>query len=828
MPINDDLQQQLIRDLLIESAEGLDRFDREMLVLEQGQGTPDTLNIIFRVIHTIKGTAGCLGLTKIESVAHVGENLLDALRAGKLTPHPEMITTLLSYADALRAMLRCLEVDGNEGTADYSSLLAQLQELQAGRSAGAAAPAGPAAPTGPAAWGLFAEDAPEPAAAPAPASAAPVAAEDPAPVAASVPAVASVSAAPDAGFAAESSAEPVPAAAPVAAASAPRSAPAKPNGPAEPSAERESSRAPSVSDGAIRVDVGQLDKLMNLVGELVLARNQIVQFTNQAQDSTFTNASQRLNIITTELQESVMKTRMQPIGNIWAKFPRVVRDVAHELGKRVQLIMEGNETELDRTIIEAIKDPLTHIVRNAIDHGIETPEARRSAAKPDEGMLILRAFHEGGQVNIEIMDDGRGINVARVKQKAVEKGLIQPDHAARMSDREAFNLIFLPGFSTAEKVTNVSGRGVGMDVVKTNIEKIGGSVDLLSDAGRGTTIKIKIPLTLAIIPALIVSSGGERFAIPQVSLVELVRLEGDQARRGIEMLYGAPVHRLRGQLLPLCYLNRELDLANLARPLAGAASVGLTAAGDVSPPATDGASADDGAVNIVVLQADGRQFGLIVDDINDTEEIVVKPLAKQLKSITCFAGATIMGDGQVALILDVLGLAQHANIVSEIRDRGRVEASRGDGPASHRQTLLLFEVGVDGRMAVPLSTVARLEEFPRTQVERSGRQEVVQYRGQILPLIRVSDFLGGPASAAAENDPMQVVVYSEQNRSVGLVVGRINDIVEEAVTVRRDASSQGILGSAVVQDRVTDLLDVPAIIRQADPSFYQTEPALRA
>ncbi len=798
MPINDDLQQQLIKDLLIESAEGLDRFDREMLVLEQGQGTPDTLNVIFRVIHTIKGTAGCLGLGKIESVAHVGENLLDALRAGKITPHPEMITTLLSYADALRAMLRSLEVDGNEGNADYGALLSRLQDLLTGRPSSAEAAAAPPAPPAPATWGLFADDLGDAGLA----VAAPPAADSARSVASGPSSASAPSPAPLAPAPAASAPPPPPAPAPAPAPAVRATAEAHP-------VERDGARAPSVSDGAIRVDVGQLDKLMNLVGELVLARNQIVQFTNQAQDSTFLNASQRLNIITTELQESVMKTRMQPIGNVWAKFPRVVRDVSHELGKRVQLVMEGNETELDRTIIEAIKDPLTHIVRNAIDHGIETPDVRRADGKPDEGMLILRAFHEGGQVNIEIMDDGRGINVARVKQKAVEKGLVQPDHAARMGDREAFNLIFLPGFSTAEKITNVSGRGVGMDVVKTNIEKIGGSVDVLSDDGRGTTIKIKIPLTLAIIPALIVTSGGERFAIPQVSLVELVRLEGTQAQRGIEMLYGAPVHRLRGHLLPLCYLNRELELS---------AGAPVTAGLPVSPTST-GTEAGDGAVNIVVLQADGRQFGLIVDEINDTEEIVVKPLGKQLKGITCFAGATIMGDGQVALILDVLGLAQHANIVTEIRDRGLVESVRGDGQSAARQTLLLFEVGRDGRMAVPLSTVARLEEFPRSQVERSGRQEVVQYRGQILPLIRVADFLGAP-SASAESDPMQVVVYAEQNRSVGLVVGRINDIVEESIAVRREAAGDGILGSAVIQNRVTDLLDVPSIIRRADPSFY--------
>jgi len=540
---------------------------------------------------------------------------------------------------------------------------------------------------------------------------------------------------------------------------------------------------------------------MNLVGELVLARNQIVQFTSQSQEPTLLSAAQRINTITTELQESVMKTRMQPIGNVWAKFPRIVHDMAQDLGKQVQLVMEGKSTDLDRTIIEAIKDPLTHLVRNAIDHGIETPAVRRAAGKPEQGTLRLRAFHEGGQVNIEILDDGHGIDIAKVKDKAVQRSLVTPDQATRMTDREVFNLIFLPGFSTAEKVTNVSGRGVGMDVVKTNIEKIGGSVDVLSELGRGTTLKIKIPLTLAIIPALIVTSGGERFAIPQVSLLELVRLEGQQARAGIETLYGSPIYRLRGQLLPLAYLNREFKLDAAADSAAGASA--------------------DAIVNIVVLQADGRQFGLIVDEINDTEEIVVKPLSKQLKGIACFAGATIMGDGRVALILDVLGIALHSNVIAEVREHAVADKGSAQDRADERQTLLLFDAGQNARMAIPLSMVARLEEFPRAQIERSGNQDVVQYRGKILPLIQVANYIPGAGAPLAQSDPLQVVVYSEGGRSVGLVVGKINDIVHEALTVKRNAAQNGILGSAVVQDKVTDLLDVVGVVRAADPAFYR-------
>jgi two-component system chemotaxis sensor kinase CheA len=548
-----------------------------------------------------------------------------------------------------------------------------------------------------------------------------------------------------------------------------------------------------------------LDKLMNLVGELVLARNQLLQLGNTSENNGLQAVSQRMNLIATELQEGVMKTRMQPIGNIWGQFPRIVRDVALGCGKQVQIEMEGKETELDKTIIEAIKDPLTHLVRNSVDHGIELPEERVKAGKDATGRLVLRAFHEGGQVNIEITDDGAGLNSERIRKKAIERGVITAEQAGRMPEREVFNLVFLPGFSTAQKVTNISGRGVGLDVVKTNVEKIGGMVDIVSKAGAGTTVRLKIPLTLAIIPALIVTCGGERFAIPQVSLLELVRLEGEQARAGIETVQGAAVHRLRGRLLPLAYLSRELQLA-----LPGERAVQIA-----------------GAVNIVVLQADDRQFGLVVDEVNDTEEIVVKPLSKQVKGINAFAGATIMGDGRVALILDVLGLAQRAHVISEGRDRALAdrESLAADKTTQNRQTLLLFRSGRTGRMAVPLSQVARLEEFSANLVERAAGKLVVQYRGQIMPLIRVSEVLEpGRDSEAEPESPsgqgtLQVVVYADRGRSVGLIVDQILDIVDETVVREKLAEHDGILGSAVVQQRITDLLDVPALVRSHHPEY---------
>jgi two-component system chemotaxis sensor kinase CheA len=747
MAITESLQQELVKDLLVESHEGLDRYDREILSLEQGQGNKESMNIIFRVIHTLKGTAGCLGLAHIEHTAHVGEDLLSLLRDGKLQASPEITGALLALSDAIRGMLRTLEATGSDGEAEHGELLNTLVRLQAPEASAAA----PAARIDDAAFGLFSDEDDPPAAPPGTEAHAP---------------------------------------APKAPADAGAHAP-------HPSAPDLHGKA-SVADNAIRVDISQLDKVMNLVGELVLARNQIIASTAQADPVALATASQRLNIITTELQESVMKTRMQPIGNVWGKFPRIVRDVAHELNKRVRLVMDGQNTELDRTIIEAIKDPLTHIVRNSIDHGIELPAKRAQAGKPEEGLLSLRAYHEGGQVNIEIMDDGGGINVERVKAKALSQSLITAEQAARMSEREALSLIFAPGLSTAEKVTNVSGRGVGMDVVKTNIEKIGGSIDIHSQAGQGTTIKIKIPLTLAIIPALIVTSGGDRYAIPQVSLLELVRLEGDSAKTGIENLYGAPFYRLRGQLMPLAYLNNEFKASTEAD--------------------------DDEPVNIIVLQADGRSFGLIVDEINDTEEIVVKPLGKQLKGLSCFAGATIMGDGRVALILDVVGLAQHANVLDEARSRAQSDEKATIRPdAQNKQSLLLFSVGRSHRMAIPLSLAARLEEIPSATVERTGAQDVIQYRGQILPLIHVEDHVaGGRARGADLPEMLKVVVCSENGASYGLVVGEINDIVDEVVAVRRNVASRGILGSAVIQDKVTDFLDVQGIIRAADTGLERT------
>lgn len=729
----------VIREFLLETHENLAQLDTDLVALEKEPTEKNTLARVFRNLHTVKGSAGFLGLTKLQSVAHAAENLLSRLRSGELTFNPPIATALLRTVDAIRQILSGIETDGSEGRGDFADLVGELDRLRES-TVSPAAPAEAAAPTAP----------PQ-----------------------SPPSTVSPPAAPDHGKSIIS--------------------------------ESAEARSPAVADTSIRVDVGLLDKLMNLVGELVLARNQVMQFSSSQENTAFLGTVQRLNLLTTELQANVMKTRMQPIGNIWSKFPRVVRDLAIACNKQVRIEMEGQETELDKTIVEAIRDPLTHMVRNAVDHGIESPTVRQERGKPAEGRLALHAFHESGKVIIEISDDGGGIDPQRVRDKAIKVKAVTAEQAARMNDRELVNLVFLPGFSMADKVTNFSGRGVGMDVVRANIERIGGSVDLESQLGRGTTVRMRIPLTLAIIPALTISSGGERFAIPQVSLLELVRLEAGNVQHRIESIQGVTVYRLRGNLLPIVYLNQELKLGN-----------GPSVEGDI---------------NVVVLQADDRQFGLVVDSIHDTEEIVVKPLQKQLKGVNVFAGATIMGDGRVALILDVLGLAQHSGVVAESRVRSLTDQTGrpAESSTTARQSLLVFSTGEEGRMAIPLALVARLEEFPSASIERVGNLRVVQYRGEILSLVDVTAALGGQPEAngvaASKAGNVAVVVCAEAGRQVGLIVQKIIDIVEEEIVASSRGSRPGVQQSAVVQGRVTEFLDVKSLVRFGLPERPE-EPAV--
>lgn len=761
----------LIKEFLVECNENLDRLDGELVKLEIDPSSQELLSSIFRTIHTIKGSCGFLGFAKLEKVAHVGESLLSRLRDGKLSLTPEFTSGLLAMVDAIRVMLGEIQTTEQDGNETYAELIETLNSLQ-NQGQQTASDAGSNAPLPKEYSKKYQGSNPE-----------------------------------------ENSAKSVPpASVSTPAARLPPVLPEPPDalaaGPEESQMAQhpqDDSRSKNAVPETIRVDVHLLDRLMNLVGELVLTRNQITQFSARQSDPNLVSPAQQLNLLTSELQEEVMRTRMQPISNIFDKFPRVVRDVATTHGKQVVIEMEGKETELDRSLLEAIKDPLTHIVRNSVDHGIETPDQRVARGKRAEGHLKLRACHEGGQVLVEISDDGAGIDTARVKSKAIERGVITAQQAGRMSEGELLNLVFLPGFSTVEKVTNLSGRGVGMDVVKTNIDRVNGTVDLQSYPGQGTTIRIKIPLTLAIVRAVIIQSDGNRFAIPQVNIQELVRLEPDRVRTEIESVHGVPVYRMRGRLLPLVYLNEELKLAKQAGNQAG----------------------QDEATNIVVLQANDHPFGLVVNEINDSEEIVVKPLSKQLRGLKIFAGATIMGDGKVALILDVVGLAQNANIFSEARDQALAEKTAEtrkaqDQNQAEKQTFLLFAGPDDSRMALPLTTVARLEEFRAADVEKSGGEWVIQYRGKILPLIRLDVVLEERrirlrhGSKTVEPDPLQVLVCNDEGRAIGIIVERILDIVEDRAEVKSPATREGILCAVVINDRVTELIDIPAIQRIAE------------
>ncbi len=582
----------------------------------------------------------------------------------------------------------------------------------------------------------------------------------------------------------ETSAARAPEPAPVVAPAAPVAAQREPEVDAEAQAPRR-----NVAEQSIRVDVDLLDTLMRQVGELVLCRNQIVRQAGLQDDLDLVRASQRLSLIASELQEGVMKTRMQPIDHLWSKLPRVVRDLGAQCGKQVRLEMVGRETELDRTLLEAVKDPLTHLVRNAIDHGLEHPAGRAAVGKATEGLLLLKAFHEGGQVVVEVTDDGAGIDPERIRTKALEKGLRSAAQLAGLSGPEVLQLVFAPGFSTAAAVTNVSGRGVGMDVVKTNIEAIGGTIEIESTPGTGTTCRLRIPLTLAIVSSLTIECGGERYAVPQVNLAELVALDAGQAAEQVERVGTAEVYRLRGMLLPVVRLADVLGVDPVR---------------------------DDGQLVMAVLQAEGRRFGLVVDRVLNSEEIVVKALSSRLKSIGVYSGATILGDGTVALILDVQALAKRT-MRPDAMEREARDGRAFDTAPDDAGRVLLAGVGDGREVAIPLATVTRLEQVRPDRVERVGRREVIQYRGGILPIVRLDRHLHATSERGEED--LLVIVYSSGGRSVALVVDEVVDIVD-AVDVRSDVDDEGLLGSAVVRDRVIELLDVRAAILAADPLFY--------
>jgi len=785
--MNDDAMNEIVQEFLVETGENLDQLDQDLVALESDPHSRELLGSIFRTIHTVKGTTGFLGFGRLESLSHAAESLLSELRDGRLELTRPRTDALLDVVDEIRALLDAIEQTGQEGDRDLTGLVATLERLQQPDE-----PAGPVTTGAAGAVTPPAVPAPEPAhvAEPAP-EPAHVAEPTPAPTVATAPRPAAPVPTPEPTVAAP--AAPVQSPSPSTARTPPVAPLAAPEvADAAEAVHSDSHR--SAGERSVRVDVDLLDSMMAQVGELVLARNQVSAHVDLLDNQALHQTVQRLSMIVSELQEGVMKTRMQPVEQLWSKLPRVIRDLAAQFSKSVALEMDGGETELDRSLLEAVKDPLTHLVRNAIDHAIELPADRVAAGKPETGTLALRAYHEGGQVVLEVTDDGAGIDPERIGAKALERDLVTAAQLESMTEREIVDLIFRPGFSTASVVTNVSGRGVGMDVVRTNVERIGGTVDLTSTPGVGTTFRIKIPLTLAIIPALLVGCRAQRYAIPQANLLEMVQLRTSEGHSDIEQIGGALVYRLRGKLLPLVRLDETLGYT----PLAG--------------------DEETEAVSIVVLQADGLLLGVVVDDVFGTEEIVVKPLGQHVKQVPLFAGATILGDGSVALILDVIGLASTAKVEEVTAGLGMVGDGADDSArAGERSTFVLLRVGRERRIAVPLKAVSRLEEAPLDAVEQAGSGRVMQYRGDLLPLVALASILPGldgdvgeETDLGSEARSVPVVVYSDGERHLGLVASEILDIVDGIFEVRAVGASPGILGSTVVHGHVTDVLDVRA------------------
>ena len=793
----------LLSEFLTETNEGLGVLDVELVKLEQNPNDPELLSNIFRLMHTIKGTCGFLGLPRLESVAHSGENILGRVRDGELEVTPEAVSLILECLDRIREILEVLEATESEPAGDDSELIARLDACAEGKTAAAAPAAEPAAepaeasagePAAATGEGTDAEDSVEAVAAEAESAVAAEASADPEMTDAETaePVAADTSGA-DAGPEDVEPAVQLAEATPEVPAPAEAVAAEKPK--VEKTGEAETHKESSVANQSIRVNVELLENLMTMVSELVLTRNQLLQILRSQKETEFAAPLQRLNHVVSELQEGVMKTRMQPIGNAWAKLPRIIRDLAHELGKKIDLTMKGADTELDRQVLDLIKDPLTHMVRNSADHGLETPAERRRAGKPETGTVMLNAYHEGGHIIIEIADNGKGLNSQAIKRKAIANGLASEAELEALSDQQIMQFIFKPGFSTAEQVTAVSGRGVGMDVVRTNIERIGGTVELNSVPGKGTKFTIKIPLTLAIVSALIVECAGERFAIPQLSVIELVRTSS-RSENQIEHIKDTPVLRLRNRLLPLVSLRELLRLDSFDLP-------------DTE------AEKDDHF--IVVAQVGTYTFGIIVDRVFDTEEIVVKPVAPILRDIQLFSGNTILGDGSVVMILDPNGIASQT---------GEINVADGHGEASEQRhmrredevALLVFRSGDDAPKAVPLALVARLEEIDLSHVEDSNGQHVVQYRGVLMPLVSMED-----DRELGSEGRQPVLVFSDRGRSMGLVVDDIVDIVEGRLNVELTSDRQGFVGSAVVGGKATDIIDAGFYLTQAFRDWFDVD-----
>lgn len=772
----------LLSEFLTETAESLDVVDVELVKFEQEPTNSGILDNIFRLVHTIKGTCGFLGLPRLEALAHSAETLMGKYRDGA-TPTSEGVSLILDTIDRLKEILEQLEQEGSEPEGVDQDLIQQLDAMSAL-----------------AMKAMNGESVEEPAEAGAPASQELERELKPGEVSLDdLEAAFQNAPGPDDFGAGAPSVDEAPAAVVEPEAPVPAEVPAAVKAPAaKPAAAQKDDAKPkeggAVKAQTIRVNVETLEQLMTMVSELVLTRNQLLEMVRRLDDSEFKVPLQRLSNVTAELQEGVMKTRMQPIGNAWQKLPRIIRDLSKELDKKINLEMIGAETELDRQVLEQIKDPLTHMVRNSADHGLETTEGRIAAGKSEEGNVTLSAYHEGGHIIIKIADDGQGLPTDKIKAKVIANGIATEAELEEMSENQIHKLIFHAGLSTAEKVTNVSGRGVGMDVVRTNIELIGGTVDLTSVAGEGSTFIIKIPLTLAIVSALIVEASGQKFAIPQLAVLELVKSNANAEHR-IEMINDSPVLRLRNKLLPVISMSKLLGNDPVAK---------ILEEGDDGTAAA--AAATDQNVFVVVVQVGGQTFGIVVDAVFHTEEIVVKPMSSMLREITMFSGNTILGDGSVILIVDPNGIAQAvAKDHGGAQDSNHVDAAdAADLIGNEEKTaLLVFKSGSEDLKAVPLSLVTRLEEVDVANIERSNNRDLVQYRGKLMPLIYIDDHL------THKDEGLQpILVFADETHSMGLVVDEIVDIVEDRLTIEISSEKDGIVGSAVIKGKATEVIDV--------------------
>lgn len=783
---------ELIQEFVVESASHLADVEGQLLQIEAGGEdiNGDLVNTVFRAVHSVKGAAGFLGLSVINALAHSLENVLNMIRNRELIPTNQVVNTMLRAADQLRGLVDNVATS-NE--VDVSEFVAELEAI----ANGTAEPVAEIA-TEPDAIAIATEavsDVTESVAANFEDLDLAIRREEAADESGEIdfsPVAPAVSA-PTSSPAPQVAAHQPPAAIPKATAS-----PAAPA--SKPDAGNPAAKQKTASDSIVRVHVSLLDRLMNLAGELVLSRNQLLSAVTNGVREGLENIASRVDQVTSELQETIMQTRMQPIGTIFGKFPRVVRDLSAKLGKECTLEIEGNEVEVDKTIVEAMGDPLTHLVRNSVDHGIERPDVRLAKGKQRVGAIRLRAFHQAGKVCIRIEDNGGGMDTVRLKTKALEKGLITVDQASMMTDNEALRLIFAPGFSTAAEVTDVSGRGVGMDVVKTNIEQLGGTVDVESTLGQGSAIHITLPLTLAIIPSMIVGCAGERYAVPQSSIAELVRVPESEIETKIGRVHGAEVLRLRGALLPLVRLDSALGLRAVSE-------------NDERPK----------SANILVLETGQMRYGLLVDSLHDNEEIVVKPLGKHVKELGYLAGATILGDGYVALILDVVGIAMQSNLRNIETAVNKAISDEDAARADEVHRLLLFANHPTEQFAIPMAMVARIERIKASEIRIVGNQNLLIYRGNSLPLMRVEESISAlPPLEELEN--LFVIVFRINEREIGLIAPTLRDIRDIHMRMdERTLREPGVPGATVIDGITTRLLDLVELTRAKHPEWFQVE-----